>query len=165
MKVGDAVLDIDAHTAPALHVGRSTSSLPTTIIMKFAGIAAIIALAGFALADSPAPPAELVIDRTYIPEACSVTAQNGDSIEVHYKGTLFANGNKFDSRCVDLHFDPPHAHASIHSYDRDRPLPLTRAYFALADPIAPTPLQLALARSSRDGTKALSACVRARSVR
>lgn len=75
--------------------------------MKFAGIAAILAFAGFAIAESPAPPAELVIDRTYIPEACSVTAQSGDSIEVHYKGTLFANGNKFDSRCVDLRLDLP----------------------------------------------------------
>jgi hypothetical protein len=68
--------------------------------MKFAGLATILAFVGLALADAPAPPTDLVIDRTHVPEDCSVTAQAGDSISVHYKGTLFANGNKFDSRCA-----------------------------------------------------------------
>ncbi|TEB28065.1 hypothetical protein FA13DRAFT_1735955 [Coprinellus micaceus] len=48
------------------------------------------------------------IDTTFTPEDCSVKAQTGDSIQVHYKGTLHANGNKFDS-----------------SFDRGSPLPLT----------------------------------------
>jgi FK506-binding protein 2 len=67
--------------------------------MKFtSGFAAVLAFAGLALAETPNPPDDLVIDRTHVPENCAVTAQAGDSIQVHYKGTLFANGNKFDSR-------------------------------------------------------------------
>ncbi|KAI0074393.1 hypothetical protein K474DRAFT_1601565 [Panus rudis PR-1116 ss-1] len=54
------------------------------------------------------PPTELQIDVTFKPEDCSVTAKPGDQIKVHYTGTLFDNGNKFDS-----------------SYDRGQPLPLT----------------------------------------
>jgi hypothetical protein len=59
---------------------------------------AVLALVAAALAETPAPPTKLVIDRTHVPAVCSVTAQKGDAIKVHYKGTLFANGNKFDSR-------------------------------------------------------------------
>jgi hypothetical protein len=85
---------------PRFSTFASTSS-PQTITMKFACVAAVLAFVGTALAEAPVAPKELVVDRTYIPEDCSVTAQNGDSIEVHYKGTLFANGNKFDSRCAE----------------------------------------------------------------
>ncbi|KAK7053153.1 Peptidyl-prolyl cis-trans isomerase fpr2 [Paramarasmius palmivorus] len=53
------------------------------------------------------PPTELVIDTTYKPEKCTTVAKKGDSIKVHYTGTLFTNGNKFDS-----------------SLDRGDPLPL-----------------------------------------
>ncbi|KAJ8580669.1 peptidyl-prolyl cis-trans isomerase, partial [Rhizopogon salebrosus TDB-379] len=38
---------------------------------------------------------------------CPAKAKTGDSIKVHYTGTLFSNGNKFDS-----------------SVDRGQPLPL-----------------------------------------
>jgi hypothetical protein len=87
------------HSAPSVPGSHPTSlHEPTTSTMKFAGIATILALVGLALGDAPVPPTDLVIDRTHVPEDCTVTAQAGDSISVHYKGTLFANGNKFDSR-------------------------------------------------------------------
>jgi FK506-binding protein 2 len=69
----------------------------------------ILLLAVSALANAAAePPKELVIDVTHLPSECPVKAQTGDSIKVHYTGTLLANGNKFDS-----------------SHDRGQPLPLT----------------------------------------
>ncbi|KAJ8518129.1 hypothetical protein ONZ45_g4754 [Pleurotus djamor] len=43
------------------------------------------------------PPTELEIEVTYKPEDCPITAAPGDSLDVHYTGTLFTNGNKFDS--------------------------------------------------------------------
>ncbi|KAF5335136.1 hypothetical protein D9611_010882 [Ephemerocybe angulata] len=52
-------------------------------------------------------PTELDINTTYLPEDCTVKAQTGDSIEVHYTGTLHNGGSKFDS-----------------SRDRGSPLPL-----------------------------------------
>ncbi|KAF7782113.1 hypothetical protein Agabi119p4_1489 [Agaricus bisporus var. burnettii] len=42
-------------------------------------------------------PKELVIDTTYKPEECTNKAQSGDSIKVHYTGTLYDTGKKFDS--------------------------------------------------------------------
>ncbi|GAP91586.1 putative FK506-binding protein 2 [Rosellinia necatrix] len=39
---------------------------------------------------------DLKIDVT-LPVECDRKTQNGDSIEVHYRGTLAANGNKFDA--------------------------------------------------------------------
>ncbi|KAI5120660.1 hypothetical protein M0805_007997 [Coniferiporia weirii] len=42
-------------------------------------------------------PTELEIKSTFIPDSCPQTAANGDSIKVHYTGTLYATGKKFDS--------------------------------------------------------------------
>ncbi|KAH7913262.1 hypothetical protein BJ138DRAFT_1146494 [Hygrophoropsis aurantiaca] len=53
------------------------------------------------------PPAELKIETTYLPDNCVTKAKTGDSIEVHYTGTLFDGGSKFDS-----------------SLDRGSPLPI-----------------------------------------
>ncbi|KAF8196551.1 hypothetical protein BJ912DRAFT_955628 [Pholiota molesta] len=71
--------------------------------MAFFGAAAVNAQAG----NSP-DPTELLIETTFMPEPCTYKAQSGDKIKVHYTGTLFSNGNKFDS-----------------SLDRGQPLPLT----------------------------------------
>ncbi len=46
---------------------------------------------------------DLNIDVT-LPVECDRKTQKGDSIEVHYRGTLASNGNKFDA-----------------SYDRNKP--------------------------------------------
>ncbi|PPQ92978.1 hypothetical protein CVT25_000179 [Psilocybe cyanescens] len=102
----------------------------------FAWISAAL-LATVALAEeAKTPPTELQIETTYLPENCVTKAETGDRIKVHYvssskqsldinksfikhaisnqTGTLFSNGNKFDS-----------------SLDRGQPLPLTRNVFEL----------------------------------
>ncbi|KAF4583380.1 Peptidyl-prolyl cis-trans isomerase fpr2 [Pleurotus pulmonarius] len=75
--------------------------------MQFFSVFACLALAIAALA-AKEPPTELQIDTTFLPEDCSVKAKTGDKVQVHYTGTLFATGDKFDS-----------------SLDRGQPLPLT----------------------------------------
>ncbi|KAG2113355.1 hypothetical protein BD769DRAFT_1630077 [Suillus cothurnatus] len=65
----------------------------------------ILALAVCALAAEP--PKELQIAVTYLPDDCPATAKTGDAIKVHYTGTLFSDGSKFDS-----------------SLDRGQPLPI-----------------------------------------
>ncbi|KAF9010800.1 hypothetical protein BDQ17DRAFT_1234413 [Cyathus striatus] len=74
--------------------------------MKLLSIVSSLFLSVFALAADQ--PTELNVETTYLPDVCTEKAKTGDSIEVHYTGTLFSNGNKFDS-----------------SHDRGTPLPLT----------------------------------------
>lgn len=47
--------------------------------------------------DPKAAPTVLKIETTFMPEDCPHKARTGDTIQVHYTGTLFANGEKFDS--------------------------------------------------------------------
>lgn len=43
------------------------------------------------------PPSELLTETTHSPEKCEQKAQSGDRVKVHYTGTLFSTGEKFDS--------------------------------------------------------------------
>jgi hypothetical protein len=55
--------------------------------MKLLNIVSILAFAVFAQAETEkTPPADLVIEKTDVPEHCPQTAANGDHVQVHYVG-------------------------------------------------------------------------------
>lgn len=53
-------------------------------------------VASMALGALASSPSDLKIDVT-LPVECDRKTQKGDTIQVHYRGTLAANGNKFDA--------------------------------------------------------------------
>ncbi|KAI6032993.1 hypothetical protein F5J12DRAFT_798002 [Pisolithus orientalis] len=55
----------------------------------------LLALLVFAFAKEQ--PSELGIETTYLPEKCTEKVRSGDAVRVHYTGTLFSSGEKFDS--------------------------------------------------------------------
>jgi hypothetical protein len=55
--------------------------------MKLLNIVSVLAFAVFAQAETgKTPPADLVIEKTDVPEHCPQTAASGDHVQVHYVG-------------------------------------------------------------------------------
>ena len=59
-----------------------------TTITNMRLLVALSSLRAATLALAKEAPTELIIDTTFTPEDCSVKAQTGDSIQVHYVGTV-----------------------------------------------------------------------------
>ncbi|KAG8949755.1 FK506-binding protein 2A [Tulasnella sp. 424] len=57
----------------------------------------VLALSASMLASAANPPKKLVIEKTYVPESCPVSSKNGDTLSMHYVGSLFHNNQVFDS--------------------------------------------------------------------
>ncbi|KAF8481479.1 hypothetical protein JB92DRAFT_3037729 [Gautieria morchelliformis] len=77
--------------------------------MQLLSLCAAILFTSSALSsESEEQPKELVVDVLELPASCDAKTATGDKISMHYTGTLFSNGNKFDS-----------------SHDRGSPLDLT----------------------------------------
>merc|ERR1711998_638775 len=54
-------------------------------------VATIALIAAVGLAE------DLVVNEIYKPTGCDLTSKSGDTLAMHYTGTLAENGNKFDS--------------------------------------------------------------------
>ncbi|KAJ3076755.1 Peptidyl-prolyl cis-trans isomerase fpr2 [Podochytrium sp. JEL0797] len=67
--------------------------------MKFGAVLASLLFAVAVAADAGTPPTSLVIDVTHeVPaDECKIKSQKGDKLSMHYTGTLFSTGKKFDS--------------------------------------------------------------------
>ncbi|KIO29403.1 hypothetical protein M407DRAFT_242631 [Tulasnella calospora MUT 4182] len=63
----------------------------------FAIVFAVSAALMASASETKAAPTELVIDKTYVPKECPITSRKGDKLSMHYRGTLFDTGKKFDS--------------------------------------------------------------------
>ena len=55
--------------------------------LNWLSVAALAVVASAADTQERIPPTELVVETTYKPEDCPVTAKTGDAIKVHYVST------------------------------------------------------------------------------
>ena len=71
-----------------LSVLAFTSLFTTMIFTRVIACVSMLMLAvGASAEEAAAQPTELKIDRTYVPEDCKVTAQQGDKLHMHYVST------------------------------------------------------------------------------